>query len=573
MLTSNQASTGSILNGLWPAFALAVLTGLSQARAQSVTIAIDRNSTKPLAMQFSGANVSSSDSPEDFGDPAVQAFVRSLQPGILRWPGGTVDDFFDWKTGLIPPPNNGAAAGSNAEGSTPIDIERAVFGPFPSIAFNQQIARASDQAQPILVAKGGNSLGNATSGFAGLATAVGAKFLIVVNATTDTVEAAEQLASSVARRRLPVVGYELVNEPFFITIATSIGTFRLPPGSPKVLGAYKDGFDYLTRVKPYYDAIKRGYATAGLDPARAIVAIAGGYAADTSAWNVQWMQDLASYTYAHGAYWDAVAFHFYPPEAKKGDFSQAMVYANDALMTGTDPFIQGYRAASWSRGKPLFVSEYNVTLHDKAMDGSLYGGIFCAEYVARLSSFPEATKLLLQELFNSSDGIGVPASAIDGLGNWKSELTAAGRAGQTIDTVGRIKGMFYNVQILGLGLANATVNASDEVYGTALSGAVGSVATRSANLPAVYAQAYRGRNQSTHILITNKGADNKLVQIVIDGQSIPGPFSMDSIQPTAGDPSERNSASAQPIAISHAIIKGIVPIPGYSVSHLRLGSG
>jgi len=245
----------------WQIVAFTVLFSVSQARAQSITVAIDRSSVTPVTANLSGANVNSSDSPESFVDPAVQAFVRPLQPTILRWPGGTVNDFFDWSTGLIPLPD---AAGAGGGVPTPIDIERFIFQPYPTLSFNKQIQKAADKRQPILLAKGGNPLGDTTSGFAGFTTAVGAKFLVVVNATTNTVEAAERLAFTVAQRRLPVVGFELVNEPFFIMVPTSAGTFTLPLGAPKVPGAYTDGVDYLTKMKPYYEAIKRGYASAGV---------------------------------------------------------------------------------------------------------------------------------------------------------------------------------------------------------------------------------------------------------------------------------------------------------------------
>jgi len=557
----------------WQIVAFAVLFSVSQARAQSITVAIDRSSVTPVTANLSGANVSSSDSPESFADPAVQALVRPLQPTMLRWPGGTVSDFFDWSTGLIPLPGAGSAAGAGDGVPTPIDIERFIFQPYPTLSFNKQIQKAADKHQPILLAKGGNPLGDTTSGFAGFATAVGAKFLVVVNATTNTIEAAERLAFTVARRRLPVVGFELVNEPFFIMVPTSAGTFTLPLGAPKVLGAYTDGVDYLTKMKPYYEAIKRGYASAGVSPLRAIVAIAGGYAADVSGWNAQWGQDLAAYTFNHGAYWDAVAMHFYPPETKQGGFAKAMTYANDALSIGTNAFVHDYRAANWSRGKPLFVSEYGVTMNDKTMNGSVYAGIFCAEYVARMSVFPETAALLLHELFNDSVGIAAPRDAIGGNGDWKKDLISAGQAGRMVDTVGRLKGSFYNAEILGLGLANAALNASDRAYATKLSGPLGTVAARMSALPAVYAQAYHGRDGSTHLIVTNKGSDSKLVAVVIDGQRTLATFSMDMIHPTAGDPSERNSASEQPITVQHATVKDAIEIPGYSVAHLRLNAG
>ena len=548
--------------------AIALALGSLGARAQSVTIAVDRGSFIPLASNFSGGNIASPDTPVELTDPAVQAFVRPLQTGVTRWPGGKVDDYFLWKTGLIPPPAGSPTATGRPGVPSPIDILQAVFAPYPDIKFNGEVAKAITKLQPILAGKGGNPLGDRDSGFGGFASAIGARFIAVVNATTDTVPSIEQLATTIARRRLPVVAFELVNEPYFLVVPASDGPITLPPRSPPVPGAYTDGGDYLTKTKPYRDAIKRGFRAAGVDPSRAVVAIGAGFAADTSDFNQRWMADLARYTQAHGAWWDGVVFHFYPPESKDDDFAGKMKYANDALVIGTDPFIAAYRTANFSAGKPLFITEYDVTLHDRAIEGSVYGGVFCAEYIGRMSRYPETADVLLHELFSSSDGAGVPDTAIDGTGDWHQKLTAAGASGQVLDTTGRIQGLFYTGQILGVGLANAAVNASDRVYGTTVTGATGSVQTRSATLPAVFAQAYRGRDGTLHVLATNKGKEPKIVQIVVDGQAVSAPLSVDSLAPTGGDPSQSNDASSQPVAVAHSSARGTVTLPGYSATHI-----
>lgn len=563
---------GGEARALLLAAALAACFGAAPARAQTVTIAVDRSTSFPLAANFSGANIASPDTPIAFGDPAVRAFVKPLLPGALRWPGGTVNDFFVWQTGLIPPPAGSPTSRTRPGTPTPIDILRGVFSPYPTLSFNKEVARATDQLQPLLAGKGGNSIGDRQSGFAGFSAAVGARFVVVVNATTNTVASAEQLAFTVAQRRLPVIGFELVNEPYFLQVPASTGPIVVPPGSPPVPGAYADGGDYLTKVKPYRDAIKRGFVRAGVDPSRALVAIGGGYAADTSSRNTAWMADLAAYTQSHGAWWDAVAYHFYPPESKSDDFDTKMAYANDGLVNGTDPFIASYRAANWSAGKPLLVTEYDVTLNDRAIEGSVYAGIFSAEYVARLSRYPEAAVVELHELFSSADGIGVPATAIDGDGDWHQKLTAAGQAGQVLDTTGRIQGLFYTAQILGVGLADAAVNGSDLVYGTAVTGATGAVPTRTGTTPAVFAQAYHGRDGTLHVLATNKGKDPVIVQLVVDGQAVSSPATVDRLAPTNGSPSQANSATSQPVAIVHGSARGSVTLPGYSAAHIALPS-
>ncbi len=538
---------------LWPALA-------GGARAQSVTIAIDGNASAALPAYFSGTNVNSADTPVNFSDPAVVAHVKALTPRMLRWPGGTVDDFFDWRTGLVAP------MGSTGIPSM-LDIGTAVFKPYPMIGFDKQVTSAAKYDGPFLEAKGGNPLGTRSSGFGGFATSVGAKFVVVVNTITDTVDSARQLAQAVAQARLPVAGFELGNEPFYVEIPTSKGRITLPPGSPAVPGAFRSGVDYLTRMKPYYDAIKEGYSAGGLSPAKAVVSVAGGYAADTSTWNVQWAKDMETYTLSHGTYWDAVDFHFYPSESKTGNFSDSMTYANDALVTGCDGFMAGYRAANWSNGKPLLVSEFGVAFSDKVMNGSVYGGIVAAEYVARMSTYPETTSVLMHELFNDGSGINVPKT-IAGT-DWKKELTALGQTGGSMDTTPLDSSMYNSAEILGLSMVDAAVNDSTYVYGTKVTGAVDTVPTKAGTMPAVFAQAYQGKDGSIHVLVTNKGPNPKILATVVNGQTFQGSISTETVQPSAGDPSENNTATARPVAVRRGQVTGPVTIQGYSVTHMK----
>ncbi len=539
------------------AWVLALLAA-GQVRAQSVTVTMDTTKPTTVAVGFSGTNINSSDTPLGFADPKVRAFAKALSPKTLRWPGGTVDDFIDWRTGLIPP------LGSTPPG--PLDIEKAVFGPIHGMAFGQQVISQSTGSQPILAAKGGNPLGTMATGFGGFATALEARIEVVVNATSDTAASAQALAFAVASEGLPVSGFELVNEPFYLVVPPGDGAIIVPQGAPAVPGAFTDGSDYLAKMLPYYRAVKAGYLQAGVDPSKAVVAIAGGYEDDTSGWNATWASDLARYVSAHGAYWDAVAFHFYPPKSHGKSFAAAMQYANSALVSGTGTFMEGYRAANWSRGKPLVVTEFGPTFDDQHMNGSVYGGIFTAEYVARMSAYPEVRMVLMHELFNDGDGIGT--SGMIGGQDWKTQMTAVGRSGGTVNTSSMDAGMFYNAQILGLALVDAAVNASDKAYPTSVTGSTGSVQTASGTIPALFAQAYHGRNGTVHVLVTNKDKDPKILSFVLDGTNQTGMKTTETMRATAGDPSESNSSAKSTVALQQGSAIGPLAVQGYSVTHV-----
>ena len=537
--------------------------GAPTGSGPTVTISVDRTRSTPLAANLSGTNVTTESSPASFGDPAVRSAVKWLLPTVLRWPGGTVDDCFSWSTGRI------AAMGTGVAGAmAPLDVEAAVFGRYPQIGFSNQIVSMATKDQPLIAGKGGNPLGDQNTGFGGFANAVGAKFLVVVNTISDTTESAERLATTVARLGLPVLGFELSNEPFFVTIPRSDGPITLPDGAPPVPGAFADGGDYLAKMRPYYDAIKRGYVDAGVDPARAVVAIAGGYAAEDGGWNAQWSRDLSGYASASGAWWDTVAYHYYPPKERGGGFPDAMTYANDALVTGTDGFMRTYRATNWSAGKPLFVSEYAATFDDKAMNGSVYAGIFVAEYAARMSDYPETAAVLMHQLLDDQDGVASPKASLGGSSSWTDQLRAMGSSGRAFDTTGAMDGLYLTAQVLGLHVVDRAVRWSDRSFATTVGEGGGVVPTLGASIPAVYAKAFHGRDGRTHLLMTNKGSSPVNARVLVDGVEPATGETVVWMAPSAGDPGEQNTSASQTVGLHMTTVKGAFSLPAYSVAHL-----
>jgi len=101
---------------------------------------------------------------------------------------------------------------------------------------------------------------------------------------------------------ISVAVWELANEPYFYS------------------GFFLSGADYVTKMKPFRDAIKAA------DPS-AVVAIffqdAGGPT------NSPWDQSIAGYP---DKYWDAVTYHHYPAQST-GPFSQWMADENAVLAT------------------------------------------------------------------------------------------------------------------------------------------------------------------------------------------------------------------------------------------------
>ena len=643
-------------------FALTLALILPSIAAQADDAKVVINSAKKVALQngFSGFNTVYSDTPAQWSDPTLISLTTAANPGVLRWPGGTIDDFFNWKTGIIH--LSGDQFKNASMPWTMIDIEQAYFRRFrpvetssakptptpdpslptgagdpnargmnaqqrkdalddadidpnvKSVGFNTQIDNAN-KVGAVLIAKGANKLGTydtTSTGFAGFAKLTKAsKLLIVVNIFSDTIESARELAYYVASQKIPVSAFELGNEPQFLIVPTKVvepGTF---PGSktrgniPPVMGAISSPQDYLARVAPYYDAIKQGYDKAGVDRSQAVVAINGGYIipnAGSTSWMGQWDAGLTDYVdnstavkaklvadalamnpsstknsmyFKPGAYWDAVVFHHYPTKYKNDDgtptddknFGNMMKYANDALLNETNKYLSVMSQRSWANGKQILITEYDVTFDDKTMNGSLYGGIFSAEYVMRMSTVPNVMHVAMHELTNDVNGIGSPKTCYKGSDDWKKKYQASGLSAKVDPTTTTPpSGLFANAQLVALGIANAAVNASDSYFPTVVSGG-SSVATKSDQMPAVHAQAYHGTDGMMHLVLTNKSAAPISTSVYDGSNIISQAMALSSV--SANSASAKNSSSdPQHIAVSRSNVQNPVTLPAYSVVHL-----
>jgi hypothetical protein len=91
-------------------------------------------------------------------------------------------------------------------------------------------------------------------------------------------------------------------------------------------------------------------------------------------------------------YWDAVTYHHYPPQST-GDFSQWMADENAVLASKSSAYVTGYLAPLNPPGTKFLISEFlpsndGLGTGTSVTDGTLYGAIYAAEYVMRMSAVP-----------------------------------------------------------------------------------------------------------------------------------------------------------------------------------------
>jgi alpha-L-arabinofuranosidase len=446
----------------------------------------------------------------EYYDRNFQRILKILSPGWLRFPGGTDSEAFDWESGeIVPAWVKALAANPN---SYQHDINAA--------------------AQPIVAGKGGSSFCD----FARMAANVGAaKIIVSINAFTDTPESAFAFARYALTNHIPVAAWELANEPY-----TWVGT-----------GAFfKDANDYATKMKPYRDAIKAA------DP-DAVVAL---YFSEAGHPDATWDNALANY---RPRYWDAVTYHEYVDPGNLSAFDDLMAAANGNLFSKTISHVTDYLMPLNNPGVPYLITEVSPAAgHGGPLLGTLYGGIYSAEFALRMSTLPQVKYVASFQMLSNA--------GIDQVNNNLDLVMHAYESGTTIDTSGLNFMFFRSAQASGEAVANDALDNSIRVYPTTTTGGPTVPTEGGGSIPAVYAQGYEGRDGKRYVVLTNKGASNAVVQIMEDGVVRTDRMRMTFV--TGTDPSLVNTAPAPDTVQIHTRMVSTpwaVPIPPYSVVRLE----
>src|SRR3984957_18209498 len=337
-----SASPRSTLGKLFPGwfYVLGATLLIAPARAQvsgPVTPPIDINTsvTTPISPGFSGVSADLG-LPVEYFDYRFNTLAAAIGFGWVRFPGGTSSDIYSWQAG---------------------EDEQSWYAQFPASS-----GVGGDQTTLALVAgRGGAKLIDA----ANRANFLGAPLIICVNGYTDTAASAGQLAAFVKANQIQVAAYELSNEPYLYPTFFATATA------------------YLDAMKPYRDAIKAA------DP-NAIVAIFANDQAHAGAATDKWNLAVAAYP---NKYWDAITYHHYPPQST-GAFAQWM--ADESAVLATRTTVIGSQLASLGPANVKFLNtEFDSSIPNDATtgassitDGTVWGGIYAAEYIMRMSPVP-----------------------------------------------------------------------------------------------------------------------------------------------------------------------------------------
>jgi uncharacterized protein (TIGR03437 family) len=497
------------MNTSWIWVGLAMVLCAGHARAQvSASIDIDTTKSTPLNANFSGFN-DEVVFPAEFFDYRLENLAAQLSPGWVRYPSGSFSDAFNWQTGMMV-----ASWAAQFQGTN--------------------IASLLTEAVPWVNGKGGGSFVDG----ANRANFLGAKLIVCVNAYTDTAQSAGAMAAFALANQIPVAVWELANEPYLYN------------------GFFASATDYLNQVKPYRDAIKAA------DP-NAIVAIFADDAGDPNP-NPPWDQAIAAYP---DKYWDAVTYHQYPAQST-GAFSQWMADENAVLATKSAAFVTGYLAPMNPPGTRFLISEFlpsgdGLGSGTSVTDGTLYGAVYAAEYVLRMSAVPTMLYVGMHALTGTRGVYAVNTHYTD--------VQNAYNQGTTIDTLTLSFGYFLTAQPLGLAVANGVLRNATQVDSTTVTGGATVSATGLGQIPALYAQAYASATGLESVLITNKGAAAQPVSVSVNGTPVSGTLPVQFIG--GNDPTVQNTASApNAVTIQTNTSTNPVTVPAYSVVRVDLNS-
>ncbi|SPE36191.1 conserved exported hypothetical protein [Candidatus Sulfopaludibacter sp. SbA6] len=494
--------------------AFLLVTLIIRATAQtSAMIDIDRAATTPVNPGFGGVNDEVSD-PIEYWDMRFNALAARLNYGWVRFPGGITGDAYNWRTGEEEPSWVTQFAGNKVAG---------VLLP---------------EAELWLAGKGGGRLIDA----ANRARLFGASLVICVNGFTDTPASIGEMAAYARANGIPVAVWELSNEPYNIT------------------EFFPNATVYLTRMKPYRDAIKAA------DP-NAVVAVFFDDPGRSTNPNPPWDKAAGAYP---NPYWDAVTYHYYPPQST-GNFAQWMADENAVLATKTDAYVTGHLAPLNRPGMKFLISEFNPsrgnadgTSTDSLTNGTLYGGIYAAEFVMRMSTLPSVLRVGPHAI-SSFAGV---LSTVEHYAN----VTAAARAGTSIDTSTLNFGFYYAAEATGLGVLYGTINHAVEYARTTVTGGSTVAATGVGQIPALYAMAYIDAAGGLSVVVTNKSGTAQQVTIWVNGNVAAGPWATQFV--TGTDPSTMNtSQDPNAIAVETGRSANPVTVPPYSVMRVDLEPG
>ena len=487
------------------------------AQTSSAVISIDTTTSSPLAAGLSGFNVPQLRNGVEYFDPKFLNAVSPLQPGWVRFPGGTDSLAFDWQAGHV----NTAWMNSLISGNPPL--------------VGSHTAQILTTSQQLAQAKGGVWFYD----FANFAKTLNASAIVCFNSYTDTNPSSAGILVLLAQALgVNVTEWELANEAYiYPTIFPTAASYAAAMNTP------------------YYNDIVSAApnATVGL------------FMSGTTT-DLYWDQGLSSYT---PRYWNSTSFHYYPIQATHGGVETALIL-NGILAHGTVDYINSYLLPLIGADAPIFITELNCcTGQSNPFLTYLYNGIFLSEYIARMSTVPNVKAVGINSLYtDNADYHGLIQSVNDFESYLLAQVAANPNFSTNTATDPNTQFQFYtSAPGLAIQVANQAINNSVALWPTTVSGGttVQILGYDGLPIPSIFAQAYEGKDGSNYLLITNKDDVVHAVTVQANGANVNGALNIATVSNSNGN-AANTAQSPNTVMIQTSVSYNPISIGPYSVT-------
>ncbi|UMB59199.1 fibronectin type III domain-containing protein [Lutibacter sp. A80] len=357
---------------------------------------------------------------------------------------------------------------------------------------------------------------------------INGKLIVTINGFSETPEMTRELARFCKNNNIEVATWQFCNEPYFYV-----------PHRERYW--WNNGYDYAAKMKPHADAIKEVFPEAFL--------------ALNNTWDGIWgfMKEINSYQKQQGAYWNVFSKHSYAPHTgKKETIENAYKRANTKLLEATSmEAMQEIEDYTWDN-VPMVITEFGVW--NPPLNG-IYSSIYNIEYVMRQLQHPNSWYIGAHEV----------SSKYRPKININNQIEEAYKNGTKLQTDLISTGVNKTLEGKAYEIYHNVTNHSNFIFNSTVTNGFEAPGLKNAVETGFYTQAYRGINGYDYLVFTNRTAQSKDFDIIIDGNQLNKQIEVNYI--TADSLNVKNTE------IQKAVFNnGKINIPPFSVSVAKWSS-
>ena len=440
--------------------------------SDTLRLEIDTHKTVPLRKELYGFNTNMMSGDYGYLDKDFVALTKVLQPKTLRFPGGTVGNFYHWKiagflenemASTLSPKLNKRNKGNY------VKLQRRRDG---KIAFDDfmQLCKELD-ITPI----------------------------VVVNLWTGSPEESAGWVHYAKTKGYHVEHWELGNEyylPHYINKYPSVGT-------------------YIARAKEHAKAMK------AVNPDIKVSVCATPVAFHKGGWLInkyqrKWDEGLATATSSTTSSWyDAYTVHVYAYKAvRKKDIEEMRGYLFGWIHFGVEEALDYYEKLF--PNKEMWVTEWNIANPANRVANTQLHAMYVGDFFLKMLSIPNITQANFHVITGPGKGFPVfsPITPITPGTFWKYGGEPESDFGSTIRRT-----VYYSFQLIGEAFALADTQFALVIQNSPL--LEGQLEYEAQQMQGIQAQAV-GNTERLFILVSNRTGDEHTPQLVIDGKQFKG---------------------------------------------------